>query len=107
MTEAIRDIYHMCGGVSEKKPSTGLGGGQTHTHTHSAYRHAEMLPHCMHVNVQAPVHLNRQINSEWLCMPTHNCIQSLFHTHTHIDCNGESSAFSPFCILQLTEANSP
>lgn len=27
MTEAIRDIYHVCGGVSERKPSTGLGGG--------------------------------------------------------------------------------
>lgn len=27
MTEAIRDIYHMCGGVSKRKPSTGLGGG--------------------------------------------------------------------------------
>lgn len=26
MTEAIRDIYHMCGGVSKRKPSTGLGG---------------------------------------------------------------------------------
>jgi len=47
MTEAIRDIYHMCGGVSERKPSTGLGGGTrthtlTHTHTHTHIQHIEI-----------------------------------------------------------------
>lgn len=31
MTEAIRDIYHMCGGLNESEPSTGLLVGGTHT----------------------------------------------------------------------------
>lgn len=44
MTEAIRDIYHMGGGVSERKPSTGLQGG-THTHTCTDIQHGDKHKH--------------------------------------------------------------
>lgn len=86
MTEAIRDIYHMCGGVSERKPSTGLGGG-THKHTHTnvptrsieTYRNA----HTLHARKCASTraHKHRQINKQ--SEVAHACTQMHKLTHTH------------------------